>query len=78
MLLRALGIGPAGSLLAAGRLGERDRLVVSDFRVRGADSALGAVVSEAVRAQLGQSDVIGILSPSAIAATLRRMRDLYQ
>ena len=73
MLLRALGIGPAGSLLAAGRLGERDRLVVTDFRVRGADSALGAVVSEAVRAQLGQSDVIGILSPSAIAATLRRM-----
>ena len=73
MVLRALGIGPAGSLLAAGRLGERDRLVVTDFHVRGADSALGAVVSEAVRAQLGQSDVIGILSPAAIAATLRRM-----
>ena len=73
MLLRALGIGPAGSLLAAGRLEARDRLVVTDFRVRGADSALGAVVSEAVRAQLGQSDVVGILSPAAIAGTLRRM-----
>ena len=73
MLLRALGIGPAGSLLAAGRLEARDRLVVSDFRVRGPDSGLGAVVSEAVRAQLGQSDVVGILSPAAVAATLRRM-----
>ena len=73
MLLRALGIGPAGSLLAAGRLEARDRLVVTDFRVRGADSALGAVVSEAVRAQLGQSDVVGVLSPAAIAGTLRRM-----
>jgi tetratricopeptide (TPR) repeat protein len=73
MLLRALGIGPAGSLLAAGKLGERDRLVLTDFRVRGADSALGAVVSEAVRAQLGQSDVVGLLSPAAVASTLRRM-----
>ena len=73
MLLRALGIGPAGSLLAAGRLEARDRLVVTDFRVRGADSALGAVVSEAVRAQLGQSDVVSTLSPGAVAATLRRM-----
>jgi tRNA A-37 threonylcarbamoyl transferase component Bud32/tetratricopeptide (TPR) repeat protein len=73
MLLRALGIGPAGSLLAAGKLEARDRLIVTDFRVGGADSALGAVVSEAVRAQLGQSDLISILSPSAVAGTLRRM-----
>jgi eukaryotic-like serine/threonine-protein kinase len=73
MLLRALGIGPAGSLLAAGKLEARDRLIVTDFRVGGADSALGAVVSEAVRAQLGQSDVISVLSPSAVAGTLRRM-----
>src|SRR5678815_1461569 len=73
MALRALGVGPAGSLLAAGKLEARDRLVVTDFRVRGSDSALGAVVSEAVRAQLGQSDVVTILSPAAIAGTLRRM-----
>ncbi|HTK52217.1 MAG TPA: protein kinase [Gemmatimonadaceae bacterium] len=73
MLLRALGIGPAASLLAAGKLTARDRLVVTDFRVRGADSALGAVVSEAVRTQLGQSDVVTVLSPAALAGTLGRM-----
>ena len=73
MLLRALGIGPAGSLLAAGKLTARDRLVVTDFRVRGADSALGAVVSEAVRTQLGQSDVVTVLSPASLAGTLGRM-----
>lgn len=74
MLLRALGIGPAGSLLAAGKLATRDRLIVTDFRVRGADSALGGVVSEAVRAQLGQSQVVTILSPANVAAALRRMQ----
>jgi len=73
MVLRALGVGPAGSLLAAGKLEARDRLVVTDFRVRGSDSALGAVVSEAVRAQLGQSNVVTILSPATVAGTLRRM-----
>src|SRR5262249_40058512 len=46
MVLRALGIGPAGSLLAAHRLSNRDVLIVSDFRVKGADSSLGTVVSE--------------------------------
>jgi len=73
MLMRTLGIGPAGSLLAAGKLETGGRLIVTDFRVRGADSGLGAVVSEAVRAQLAQSDVVTILSPAEIAATLRRM-----
>ena len=74
MLLRTLGIGPAGSLLAAGRLSNRDVLIVSDFRVKGADSSLGTVVSEAVRTQLGQSGMVSILSPVTIAAALRRMQ----
>jgi tetratricopeptide (TPR) repeat protein/tRNA A-37 threonylcarbamoyl transferase component Bud32 len=73
MGLRALGIGPAGSLFAAGRLAARDRLVVTDFRVRGADSSLENVVSEAVRMQLGQSNVITVVPPTAITAALRRM-----
>ena len=64
MLLRALGIGPAGSLLAAGRLSKRDGCSSSDFRVKGADSSLGAVVSEAVRTQLGQSGVVSVLNPA--------------
>ena len=74
MALRALGIGPAGSLFAAGRLTARDRLVVTDFRVRGADSSLASVVSEVVRMELGQSRVIAVIPPTAIAASLGLMQ----
>ncbi len=55
MALRALGIGPAGSLLAAGKLSDDDRILVADFRVVGADSTLGHIASEAVRTELGLS-----------------------
>jgi len=74
MLLRALGIGPAGSLLAAGRLKERDMLLVSDFTVPAADSSLSTVVTEAVRTSLGQSSVLAVVQPAAVAAALRRMQ----
>jgi tetratricopeptide (TPR) repeat protein len=74
MVLRAAGIGPAGSLFAAGRLNARDLLIVTDFRVKGADSSLGPVVSEAVRTELSQSNVLSIMSPTRVAAALQRMR----
>ncbi len=74
MTLRALGIGPAGSLLAAGKLTGRDRIVVADFRVLGGDSSLANVVTEAVRTGLGESPLFTILAPSAIAAAIQRMQ----
>ena len=74
MVLRAFGIGPAASLFAAGRLNARDLLIVTDFRVKGIDSSLGAVISEAVRTELGQSRVLSIMSPTAVAASLQRMQ----
>jgi tetratricopeptide (TPR) repeat protein len=74
MVLRAFGIGPAGSLFAKGRLNSRDALIVSDFRVKGADSSLGSVVSEAVRTSLAESDVISIVNPTVVAAALGRMQ----
>ena len=73
MLLRALGIGPPGSLLAAGRLARRAPVVITDFRVTNTDSALGTVVSDAVRAGLSQSSVVSLVSPAAVAAELRLM-----
>jgi len=73
MVLRALGIGPAGSLFAAGTLAARDTLVVADFRVTGGDTALGPVVAEAVRADLGQSNAIRVATQSRVAAVIRRM-----
>jgi tetratricopeptide (TPR) repeat protein/tRNA A-37 threonylcarbamoyl transferase component Bud32 len=74
MASRALGIGPAGSLLAAGSLSERDRILVADFRSPGADSALGTVVAEAVRTNLAQSRAVRVVPASAIADGLRRMQ----
>ena len=73
MLLRALGIGPAGSLLAAGRIDAREPLLVTDFSVTNADSALGKVLSDATKTTLAQSSVINLLSPEAVGAALARM-----
>lgn len=71
MLLRSLGIGPAGSLLAAGRLDDRGQLIVTSFP--SPDSSLSLLVTEAVRTNLGQSRVVSVMSPVAIAAALDRM-----
>jgi tetratricopeptide (TPR) repeat protein len=73
MLLRAFGIGPAGSLLAAGKINAKAPLLVTDFKVTNADSSLGRVLGDATKAQLAQSSVITLLSPEALAAALRRM-----
>ena len=73
MVLRAFGVGPAGSLLARGRFTAREPVIITDFAVQHTDTALGAVVSDAVRAALSQSQVISLVPPTAIAAALRRM-----
>ncbi len=74
MGLRAMGIGPAGSLFAAGTLNAQDKLLVADFRVSGADTSLSRVVTEAVRTGLGESEVLSILAPTDIASALQRMQ----
>jgi tetratricopeptide (TPR) repeat protein/tRNA A-37 threonylcarbamoyl transferase component Bud32 len=72
MILRALGIGPAGSLLAAGKLADRERLIVTEFQ--SPDTSLGTIVNEAVRTTLSQSKVVSIMPPAAIGAALQRMQ----
>ena len=72
MVLRAMGIGPAGSLLAAGRLEDRGQLIVTSFP--SPDSSLSLLVTEAVRTNLGQSRVVSVMSPVALAAALDRMQ----
>jgi len=74
MVLRALGIGPVGSLLAAGKFATRERVLIADFAVTNTDSALGAVVSDAVRAGLAQSSVISLVSPASVASVLPLMQ----
>ena len=72
MLLRSLGIGPAGSLLAAGRLTDRERVIVTEFTAP--DTSLSTLVTEAVRTNLGQSRAISIMPQSAIGGALQRMQ----
>jgi tetratricopeptide (TPR) repeat protein len=74
MLLRALGIGPAGSLLAAGKLTAREPVIIADFAVTNTDSALGATVSYLVREGLSQSSAISLVSPARMADELQRMQ----
>jgi hypothetical protein len=49
MAMRALGIGPAASLLAAGTLAPGERLLVADFDVARVDSGLGTAAAAVVR-----------------------------
>jgi eukaryotic-like serine/threonine-protein kinase len=72
MALRAMGIGPAASLLAAGTL-KRAPILVADFKAVG-DTSLGSVVTEAVRSELTQSSAVTLLSPDQVTDALNRMR----
>ncbi|MDB4908036.1 MAG: protein kinase [Gemmatimonadetes bacterium] len=73
MILRALGIGPAGSLLAAGKLSSSDKVLVAAFDAPAADSSLGTTLAEAVRTNLAQSSVVRTVQVSAIVAALEQM-----
>jgi len=74
MGMRALGIGPFGSLIAAGEFKARDRVIITDFSVSNSDSALGRVVGDAIRAGLGDSRVFNLVSPAEIGGALQRMQ----
>ena len=73
MVLRIFGRGPAASLLAAGTLSGRERLLVADFSA-GGDSSLSHLITEAVRTNLEQSQAVSVMPPTAIAAALGRMQ----
>ena len=61
-------------MLAGGRIRPRERLIVTDFRVEGADSSVADAVAIATRAALTQSSAVTILPQQALAATLGRMQ----
>jgi len=72
-VMRAMGIGPAATLITSGVLGERDKLVLADFENRTSDSMLGASVTEALRIDLSQSPVVKLLDDSQVRSALERM-----
>jgi hypothetical protein len=73
MAMRALGIGPFGSLLAMGALSAQDQVIIADFTVSGGDTTLGRVVSDAVRAGLNESSAFRVVGQAEMAAALERM-----
>ncbi len=73
MLLRGIGVGPFGSLLASGALSRDEKLLVADFPSPAGDSTLGPVVTEAFRTALGQSQSVNVLQATAMQSVLRRM-----
>jgi tetratricopeptide (TPR) repeat protein len=73
MIMRVLGIGPAASLLASGKIKAREPIVLTDFTVTNGDTSLARVVSFAVRTGLSQSAVLSIMDQSTVAAALERM-----
>jgi serine/threonine-protein kinase len=71
--LSSTGLLPARTLVAEGKFRSRDRVVLADVDVPG-DSALGSALTEALRVDLSQSDVLQLLSASQVRSTLRLMQ----
>src|ERR1019366_4942588 len=73
MAMRAFGIGPFGSLLAAGKLKNQEPILLTDFSVTSGDTSLGHVASFAVRTGLAESSVLSIVDQTTVASALERM-----
>ena len=74
MASRALGIGPGATLLSAGVLNARDRIVIADFENATPDSTLGLTVTQLLRIDLAQSPSLSVMEPTQVAEVLERMQ----
>ncbi len=74
MTLRAFGIGPWGSLLAAGSLKADSRVVLADITSAPEDSSLAPIVGEAIRAALSQATSIRVIDKVAVSNLLQQMQ----
>jgi tetratricopeptide (TPR) repeat protein len=61
------------SLIAAGTLARKDRLLVADFADLADDATLAAAVTEVLRIDLAQSPFVTVLTPRQVRPTLARM-----
>ncbi|MGH7518494.1 MAG: protein kinase domain-containing protein [Gemmatimonadales bacterium] len=61
------------SLVAQGVLATREPILVADFANRTADSALGGTIAGALRVDLSQSRVVGLVPPERVREGLARM-----
>ncbi|NIP83781.1 MAG: hypothetical protein GWM90_32945, partial [Gemmatimonadetes bacterium] len=73
MAMRSLGIGPVGSLVGRGELAPEAAILVAEFTPLTGDTTLARVVSEAMRVDLSQSELLNVVDRSRIAQALERM-----
>lgn len=71
---RALGIGPAATLVAQGTFDPNDRILLADFENATADPSLTVLVAEVLRVDLQQSPAVVLVEPSEVSGALARMR----
>ena len=74
MFSRKTGIGPGASLVSAGVLEERDRILIADFENATPDSLLGPTLKEALSVDLSQSPSVTVVPASQIAEAFMRMQ----
>ncbi len=74
MVMRAFGVGPAASLIGAGKLAKQERLIITDFKSPATDSLLGATITEALRADLAQSSALRVVPRLSMNQTLQLMQ----
>lgn len=71
---RAMGIGPAASLISSGRMDAQERVILAEFNSPPDDSLLGPTVTEAFRTDLAQSSSLRIMPAASVRAVLQRMQ----
>ena len=69
----AFGVGPAASLLAAGTLKRSDSVLIAEFSNRTRDPMLAKSVTEAIRLDLSQSNLIRVADSGDVGDALERM-----
>ncbi len=74
MGMRAFGIGPAASLISSGKMGERERVILAEFKSPASDSLLGPTVTEAFRTDLAQSTSLSVMPAATVRGVLQRMQ----
>jgi eukaryotic-like serine/threonine-protein kinase len=74
MGMRSLGIGPVGTLMATGTLGDRELVILAVFENRTPDSTLGATVTDLLGISLSESPSIRIADQARLSESLARMQ----
>jgi pentatricopeptide repeat protein len=72
-LLKAMGVGPAATLVSSGALNERDQVILAEFDNVTSDSTIGETVTELLRIDLSRSPTISLVDNNAIGRVLLRM-----